>query len=313
MKKFDYGVVILNYNVSDDAICAAQSVIKNAVKYSYIICLADNDSPKNNEIEKLESVKSANCEVIKIQKNNGYARGNNEAIRHLLRKYEISYFIIMNPDVLIIKKGTIDRLIDRIAVLPESYCGISPLIWTPSQGEDAKKQINVIHVPNYWDSVIDYFHFFKLIWKKRYARYVYKEEMSQLKEFDFEVPCGAFFIMRNKSFVDVDLFDERTFLYGEERILGYKLKMRGYKFLFSPNEMVQHEGGKSTNSTPKRVKWKAIIFGMDSADVYLRNYLHCSEITVFFTKLLIALNWGLKKMKYMMDDIKLLLVNIFLA
>lgn len=294
MKKFDYGVIILNYNVSDDAICAAQSVIKNAVKYSYIICLADNDSPNNAEIEKLESVKSANCEVIKIQENHGYARGNNEAIRYLLRKYEITYFIIMNPDVQILTMGTIDRLLNRLDALPSEYCGIQPLVWTPYMG-DARYQNVCMMSEDYGDILIGRFHLLKLLFKKKYDRVTLANFRPYMNELDFETPCGAFFIIKTKVFQEIGLFDERTFLYGEERIIGYKVKEKGYKFFLMPSEKVLHEGGKSTGSNAKCIKWNAVRIGMDSVEIYMRHYLHRGSCFIALSHFLTVVNWAIKR------------------
>ena len=55
---------------------------------------------------------------------------------------------------------------------------------------------------------------------------VYYKERPYERLIDFEVPSGCFFIIKTDAFMKVGMFDERTFLYAEEIILGYKLKER---------------------------------------------------------------------------------------
>jgi GT2 family glycosyltransferase len=301
MKKFDYGVVILNYNVSKDAILAAQSVINNAESHRFIICLADNASSKEGEVAKLETLCSDSCEVLSIKSNWGYARGNNEAIRFLLSKYDLKYIIVMNPDVLILNFGTIDRLLNRLAMLPENYCGIQPLVWTPYMG-DARCQNICQMSEDYGDILIGRLRLLKLIFRKKYNKMILAEYRPYTQELDFETPCGAFFIIKTDIFQELELFDERTFLYGEERIIGYKVKERGYKFLLLPSEKVQHEGGKSTGSNAKCTKWHALKIDMESVEVYIRYYLHRGTCSVILSHILTIFNWGIKRFCFLFKN-----------
>ena len=54
--------------------------------------------------------------------------------------------------------------------------------------------------------------------------------MPYYNNITFEVPSGAFFLINTDIFKMVGLFDEGTFLYGEENILGYKIKEIEKKF-----------------------------------------------------------------------------------
>ena len=105
---------------------------------------------------------------------------------------------------------------------------------------------------------------------------------------DFEVPSGAFFIMRTEDFLNVGLFDERTFLYYEEYILGYKLKKLGKTFRLIPNEWIEHEGGKSIGSNYSRPKWYMIKYDMQAQDIYMKYYLKCSYFKILLIHLLMT-------------------------
>ena len=281
--KRDYAVIILNYNVASDALAAAKSIIENATKYTYVIALVDNKSPNKNDVATLQNSELQNVEFFALENNSGYAVGNNNGIRLLSEKYEFEYVLIMNPDVVIVDNGTIDRLIDRLSLCDSSYCGIQPMIWTPYKGE-LKYQTHIRRIHSYSDNVVEHFAVFKRLFKKKYGKTIYIEERPYEKELDFEVPFGCFFIMRQSKFSEVGLFDERTFLYCEEMILAAKLKKIGCKFLFVPTEKVMHEGGKSTGSTVKRVKWSAVCNEIDSNTIFLKHYLKCNSIQIMFVK-----------------------------
>ena len=295
-QKRDVGIIILNYNTSEDAIHAAKSVIETT-KLSYIICIADNCSTKRGEVSVLRNARLPNVEILEIKNNGGYAKGNNEAVRYLIENYDFTYIVIMNPDVLVINDGTLDRLVTRFQHLAQEYCGIQPMVWTPYLG-DAKMQTHIRTVYSYWECIVNHSAILKRLFKKTFNATVYQNEKPYCSELDFEVPSGAFFLIRTDVFDDVGMFDERTFLYGEEAILGAKIKNNGYKFKFMPSEIVLHEGGKSIGSSPKRVKWYAVKYGMQSIQIYLKYYLHCNSFQIALVKAIMVLNFLMKNILY---------------
>jgi len=296
MKSVDIAVIILNYNTSEDALAAAKSVIDNT-EHSFLICLVDNASPKKGEVERLQNHHLPDTVFLPIEKNEGYATGNNKGVRFVLSICEPKYIVIMNPDVLVLHHGTIDRLVDRLSKLPANYCGVQPLVWTPYLGE-ANMQTNIRTTYSYFECLIENFSLFKKIFPSQYGKTIYKKERPYSKELDFEVPSGAFFVTRASDFKSVGLFDERTFLYSEEIILGARFKQKGYKFRFIPKEIVQHEGGKSIGSNAKRVKWYAVKYGMDSVEIYLKYYLNCGKTKVVIVKFFMILNQLIKALLY---------------
>lgn len=295
-----YGVVILNYNTANDTIIAVKSVISNSNCENFKIVVVDNCSTKNDEKSKLVNGISVYdcCDIIYLDKNQGYSYGNNQGMKYLLSKYTIDNFVIMNPDVEIIEFGTIDRLINALEERDKSYIGVQPIVWTPSKGENKKNQTSIRRVMSYSDYVVEHFFLLKRIFRRKTAKMIYENEKPYITPLDFEVPSGAFFIIRADAFKNIGFFDERTFLYNEEIILGYKIKYDQKKFLFIPNLYVRHEGGKSIGSNHKRIKWYGIKFEMQSADIYLREYLKCNELQILLVKSLMILDFSIKKISY---------------
>ena len=296
MTKKRYAVILLNYNTVEDAVIAASSIVENAISDDYVICFVDGCSTKNNQVEIFISANIHNTCVLKLDENVGYARGNNAGVRYLLEKYEIDYLVIMNPDVEIRTKGLVDNLIDTLSELGEHYCGIQPLVWTPHISNEANRQICIRKVYSYFDCIMDSFYPIRKLFTRKYQEMVYYKERPYERLIDFEVPSGCFFIIKTDAFMKVGMFDERTFLYAEEIILGYKLKKEHYKFILDPSWLVIHEGGKSTGSHHCTVSSSFVAKEeIRSLETYMKYCLNCGKIKILLVKLLFMFNYYVKK------------------
>lgn len=266
-----YAVSILNYNTIDDAINAAKSVIDNAVAEEYVVCIADNASTKSADRKRLKGISLPHTVTCQLQNNGGYAKGNNQAIDLLLKSYAPQYLVVMNPDVLLLEKGTIEGLIDGFE--KEHAVGGQPLVWNCYYGDNPTTQQNIRKVPDYKDLRILMLKPLRLFHNKRYRELVYADQMPYKEHIRYYVPSGAFFILRTDVFKDIGFFDEHTFLYYEEQILGYKLQQKGLELLFMPEYKVRHEHGKSTGANRFKFNEKASNIGMESALYYAEKYV----------------------------------------
>lgn len=294
-----YGVVILNYNVAKDALIAANSVVNCAEKEDYRICIVDNASSKGNEQEILKEGANAipHTDLLFLNDNRGYAHGNNEGVKYLMGKYDLDYIVIMNPDVEIRVKGTIDRLLD--AIDGTKYCGVQPIVWTQSMKGKKENLTSIRRVYSYADCLIENNFLLKRTFKERSKHQVYYEQRPYKENIEFDVPSGAFFIVKTSLIKELgELFDDRTFLYSEEIILGYRLKKLNLKMLFVPSEYVIHEGGKSIGSNSKKVTKFAVREELKSTELYLRDYLKCNSIQIALVKVVKWIDYYIKTLSY---------------
>ena len=88
---------------------------------------------------------------------------------------------------------------------------------------------------------------------------------------------GCFFVIRRDAFDDISLFDERTFLFGEETILGFKLSFKGYKVCIVNDTQILHENSVSINANISSFRKKAKI-RLQSELIYLKDYLGCNKM-----------------------------------
>lgn len=294
-----YGVVILNYNVAKDALIAANSVVNCAEKKDYRICIVDNASTKEKEQTVLKKGVYAitHTDLLFLNDNRGYAHGNNEGVKYLMDKYDLDFIVIMNPDVEIKVKGTIDRLLE--AIEGTKYCGVQPIVWTQSMKGEKENLTSIRRVYSYTDCLIENNFLLKRIFKKRSMYQVFYEQRPYKENIEFDIPSGAFFIVNTSLIKELgELFDDRTFLYSEEIILGYRLKKLNLKMLFVPHEYVTHEGGKSIGSNSKKVTKFAVLEGLKSTELYLRDYLKCNDAQIALVKVVKWIDYYIKTLSY---------------
>ena len=104
----DVSCIILNYNDSSTTI----GLLKLIYKFKNInhISVVDNNS-SDNSYDVLKKFEDQHIDVIRSDKNGGYGYGNNFGMKFAKSKYNPSYFIIANPDV-IFKESTVAKFID---------------------------------------------------------------------------------------------------------------------------------------------------------------------------------------------------------
>lgn len=304
MKKILYAVIILNYNTIDDAIAACESVKKAAITSEYVICIADNASTKEYDRKKCEMFLEKNVITLKLDNNGGYARGNNQAIAFVKEKFNPQYYVIMNPDVLILNKGTIEGMIDRISQCDEKVVGGQPLVWNCYYGDDARMQQNIRRVPDFIDLCMLSNLALRVLLRKRYRDFTYADAKPYKEEIRYCVPSGAFFIIKATTFEDIGLFDSNTFLYYEEHIIGKKLESNKNELLFMPQFLVRHEHGKSIGNNHYSINWFARKCGQEARNYYAKKYLNCNDVQVFLIDVLSMIDIPLQCLRIQLNRVK---------
>jgi len=290
MKHFKYAVIILNYMSENDAVNAANNVIECAEINNYVICIADNASPKNQNL--LRNIYLTNTFFIQLDSNRGYGQGNNHAVEYLKSFCTFEYIVIMNPDVLMRSKGLIENMICKIEKDKNKYAGAQPLTNTFSFSCAPEIQEEIRRVVNVWGTIIYTSSIWKRILRNRFRNITYYEQRPYCKDLDFEVPSGAFFMLRYDIFERIGGFDKDTFLYFEEFFIGYKVKQLGMCFRFCADVLVDHYQGKSTNARrgnmiPRHTNRNTV----EAQTKYLENCLHTNRLLIKLVKWYLTLEY----------------------
>ena len=219
--KQNLAVIVLNYNDATSTI----KYVNTIEKYKCIdkIVVIDNLSP-DGSYEKLKSLTSKKIDVIVSDGNKGYAYGNNFAIRYLNKEYgEFKYIAISNPDVEVSEESYnkclefLDKH-NKVAITAPRMYDIN----------DNPHPLSGWKIRSLKGDVRDSSLLLTEIYQKPHIE-CYPKEYLNKKVCYVDCVAGSFFIIRHSIFKELDYFDENTFLYFEEDILGNKIKQAGYK------------------------------------------------------------------------------------
>lgn len=121
-------IIILNWNGWQDTIDCLESLQR--CNGDFCVVIADNGSSDISR-EKLEDYIGGTpmnypCELVCLEENFGFARGNNEAIRRMHNRQSIDHFLLLNNDTLVEKDFLTN--IESFASAHPVYKVLSPLI-----------------------------------------------------------------------------------------------------------------------------------------------------------------------------------------
>lgn len=237
-------VVILNYNTSRDVI----ELLNQLINFDTIsnIVVVDNDSVKNEQTILKNYIKGKkNIHLLILNDNKGYAIGNNKGIKYLNDIYTINSsdnLIIMNPDISIEEKN-FNKTINYFNNLKqnEKVAMCTPVMLNPYESN------NVVgwKLPTLITEVSSLY--FKKI-NKKFLKDLNNYDSSKKREFFIECIPGSLLIIDFKKFGEIGYFNEKTFLYCEEDIIGYEFKLKGYKTYIDTRTEYRHMHSKSISS-----------------------------------------------------------------
>lgn len=255
-------MIILNYNDAD----TTRKLIDEIRNYATIekIIVVDNCS-LDNSFFVLNECSSKKVEVIRLDKNRGYACGNNYGAFYAMEHYNPENIFIANPDISVNE----DVIIEIVEVLESSnqYGIVSALV---------EKGYNVWRVPGFMGTLMSMFLIVHNV-----DKYFIKKRLSRQKKYaPTGVVEGSFFAIKAEIFKHLGGFDERTFLYYEENILAHKLKKLGLKEVVLTDKTYRHL---HAASIAKEYKSKAKAFRnyKKSMEIYLLEYLKIGKIRYF--------------------------------
>lgn len=258
--KIRVGVVILNYNTWDDTVTCIKSIRRTYNLYDYKIYLVDNASPIRPNDEFYDFLNnSTDIEFLESKENNGYSAGNNIGIELCLRD-GCDYIMIANNDI-IFTDNSIQSLLGKIS--SNSKIGIiGPKILNRNS---RIQKSNKIRKPSILQKVLTE-TLLRSIFKKTRDSYIGTDYNSS--QYVYSV-SGCLFVMSRECAISITPFDENTFLFGEENIIGFRMLTKEYKTLYYPKSIVYHLHGAST----KNIKAFSYICRVESEIYFLRKYL----------------------------------------
>lgn len=219
VEKHDLVISIVNYKTKEYLTTCLQTLFWDLEDsgLDFKIVVADNNS--GDDLSEL-ATQYPQVKFVYLEENAGYGSANNA----VLKQENADVFLILNPDIEFITKGTVKKLYDRL-VSDDSIAVVGPRLET-SEGKTQK-------------------------WDHGGANFLKQPVFSEWKErtepTDVNWVSGAVFGILAEIFNEVEGFDERFFLYHEELDLCLRIIKLGKRILYDPEITVKHIGSVSTN------------------------------------------------------------------
>ncbi|MGT2755629.1 glycosyltransferase [Streptococcus ovuberis] len=200
-------------------------------------------------------------DCLQTTHNGGYAFGNNVGLRYAIEHYQPTYISLSNADITL-NEEALQACMTALAN-QENLAFVAPKMIS-QRPEKASWP-----VPTYWDLVGDNLILLRGLMKHLKPA---KEQASGTQEVG--VLAGSYYMGRAETFADLGFLDERTFLYGEENILGFKVRRAGMINQIIHDVHFTHHHSTSINTTIQSVGRRLDILKA-SCHIYLKHYLNC--------------------------------------
>jgi GT2 family glycosyltransferase len=213
-------VVIVNWN-SGDLLKQCLVHLTRQTFHPFQVIIVDNGSTDQS----IQSIKAeANCKIMALTQNTGFAHGNNVAIS----RCDSTYVALLNPDAFP-EPNWLRNLIDAA-------------INHPDVAAFGSRQMEAEN-PGILDGIGDAYHISGKVWRTEKGRPYISQANSIAEIFS---PCACAALYRRDAVLAVGGFDEDYFCYVEDVDLGFRLRLAGYQALYVPTAVVHHLGSAIT-------------------------------------------------------------------
>lgn len=283
-------IIILNYN-SWQATVEYILILRKQKDIHLSFLVVDNCSP-DGSYQELSSHYSNDGDVLVIKSdyNGGYAYGNNYGLKYLRDRIDRDNFVLItNNDIVIDNEILLKCLI-------ESYNECHDIAFiSPVMNIDKKPARNCAwKIPSLKYDITTVVGFNRV----KANELVYYE--LPLNQNNFRVDClsGSFFLGRLDTFILLNYFDERTFLFEEERILAQKIKNLGLSNYLALKLKFHHISSSVINKEINHLDRLTHLF--NSRVVFHKYYADTNPIKVSLLKSFYALYIQAKRIQILL-------------
>ncbi len=223
-------VIIVSFNTRELLVDCLRSVLKETCGLDAEIQVVDNASSDGSP----ESVEREFPQVhlVRNEENQGFGRANNQAIR----KATALYVLLLNPDARL-TGGSLSTLVEHLQGHPEVGV-VGPKIIYP----DGRPQPSVFSFPHL---LLD-LGLLRLPGVRHWSRF--STSPGSVREVDWML--GAALLCRGDLLRRLGGFDERFFMFGEEKDLQYRMARLGVRRVFVPSAVVVHHKAQAVQQDP---------------------------------------------------------------
>jgi GT2 family glycosyltransferase len=264
---------------TEDTMECVESIREKCRKERYRIIIVDNASP-NGSAEELQNLygEAGDVDLIFLQENQGFARGNNEGIKLAREKYSPDFIVALNNDVVLLEENMVETI--RAEYLESEFSVLGPMIYTADgRCNDNPGRNQPMTVEEICDQIVygrrSMFLFKWHLWKpyrlleimKRMVCPKHRSKIQQARIYECYLKKainvqlhGCFLCFSKKYFEFYEGFYPKTFLNMEEDILFYLTQKQGLVTVYTPEVKIYHKEDRASiakwSSDKERVRKK---------------------------------------------------------
>ncbi len=249
-----------------------ESILGSVEKNSTTVVIVDNASSDGSIADLVQ--RFPDVVILRNAENYGYAKGNNIGARYLIEN-GCGLLLFVNPDVSF-AADCIGRFVKTLEASSQAGCCFGlPL----TKGRVSRMSVRTRPTPPQKWILYGPLNHVPTLYKRASTHFVPPGSLADGDE--IYTGSGAMVLFRTIAFVEIDGFDEATFLYEEELICAERLKDRGWKTVFSKQARYSHVNGGST----QKIAYRRLLYFVKSEQYLLKNYYRWGWFTRNFLRL----------------------------
>jgi len=211
------GTVVLNYND-----WATTTKYVNHVSGMDVdkIVIVDNCSGDDSVIH-LKDLENDKIKLLVADRNGGYSVGNNIGMKYLIEEERTDLIIVSNPDI-IYNQDFIDEA-KKFLLDNDDLMSVTGVMKYPNGSYDKHPFLPFI---SFTETIFSFIIPISLLFIRPFNKKKYKLNRDVDLQLVDSLP-GCLFMIKSSFVKDVGYFDEGTFLYYEEAILGRQIQASG--------------------------------------------------------------------------------------
>ena len=278
-------VVIINYNGWRHTLNCLDSIAQAVEEPSRVkIFLVDNHSVDDSRVQigsYLSEQNTLSVDFILSDENRGFSAGNNLGVKKALAE-DFDAIMLLNNDTLV------EQDIFAIAIRFFDELPDCTVIAGHTRRPDGTRELTCTRARPTFGNLLFLYHtpFWDKPWFPGYRQH-YMLDRDLTRPFPVYAGSGACLVFRRGYFEKAGLFDENTFLFAEEFIIGETCLRHEFKSYFVPAVTLTHIGGQSVK------KNSAISFiEFCKSEQYLNKYYYR------FNRLFLIIFFVIRALKY---------------
>lgn len=257
VKDKSVSIVIVAWNAKEFLRQCLYSVYRETQEIAFEVFVVDNaSSDGTSEMVKTEFPQ---VRLIRSEKNLGFAKANNVALRLILKEKTSDYVLLLNSDA-VVKDRAVDKLAFYLERTEEAQAA-GPALILPDGGFQTGSGG---FLPSAWTGFAYFLFLFKLFPEHIKSFFINQAHFAKKRKIiEVEWLSGACLMIRRRAVERIGLLNEDYFFYLDDIDWGLRMKEAGLRLHYFPGASVLHYHGITYKDIFREIntRWLGMLYG----------------------------------------------------